>query len=198
MPIEHYPFTLPPLPYAYNALEPYIDTETMYYHHDKHFAAYVDNLNKALIPYPMLQQLTLEQLLSPLTPLPAEAQDAILHNAGGVYNHTLYFAELMPKSPSEHQPSRTLEEAITLTFGSPERFKATFNAAALEVFGSGWVSLVLTQEGGLEIIQLHNQEVALPARTLITIDVWEHAYYLKYKNARADYVNSWWNVVRVP
>ena len=195
-----YPYTLPPLPYAYNALEPFIDADTLYYHHDKHFQAYVDNLNAALKPYPALQTLTLEALLLPETPLPPEARTAILNNAGGVYNHTLYFAGIAPASQPGHQPEGVLLHMLQDEFGSVAQFKDAFTKAALGVFGSGWASLVYTPENKLKIVQLANQDTAIPllATTLLTSDVWEHAYYLKYKNERVTYQNNLWNLLTFP
>lgn len=200
MPYHTYPYELPPLPYAYDALEPYIDAETMHYHHDKHFATYIANLNKALAPYPQLQKLTLEQLLATPMRLPAAARTAILHNGGGVYNHALFFQGMAPPSSPGHEPQGAVLEVLRRTFGSFEDFKKVFNEAALKVFGSGWTVLVLTPQGGLQIVNLKNQETLLstPAIPLLYVDVWEHAYYLKYKNARGDYLQNIWNVLTLP
>lgn len=189
-----YPYELPPLPYAYEALEPYIDAETMHYHHDKHFAAYINNLNQALAPYPALQTLTLEQLLARPS-LPSPARDAILHNGGGVYNHHFFFAHLAPPV-GDVRPTEATQ--IQKTFGSWEKFKVAFSTAAAGIFGSGWACLVRTRSGEWKIITLANQEtpVAKRAQPLLLFDVWEHAYYLKYRNVRADYVDALWNVAR--
>lgn len=198
MPYDTYPYELPPLPYAYDALEPHIDTETMRYHHDKHFAAYTVNLNKALEPYPQLQKLTLEQLLS--RPLPTAARESILHNGGGVYNHGKFFDGLAPASKAAQDRNETLSAMLDKTFGSMENFKKTFTQTAMDVFGSGWACLVMTRQGGLKIVTLHNQETVVPmhAAPIILFDVWEHAYYLKYKNERAKYVYNLWDVIITP
>lgn len=200
MPVNTYPYTPQPLPYAYNALEPYIDTETMRYHHDKHYQAYADHLNKALEPYPKLQKLTLEKLLTRSFILPYTTYEAILHNGGGTYNHQLFFQGLAPAGEDVHKPKGYLAATINKTFGSFETFQKQFSEAALDVFGSGWVCLVMTPARRLKIMQLANQETALrsDAKTVILFDVWEHAYYLKYKNARADYVQALWKVVKFP
>lgn len=193
-----YPFALPELPYGYDALEPYIDEETMHYHHDKHFAAYIDNLNKELEPYTNLHNLTLEELLCNPASLPAEARTTILNNAGGVYNHWLFFNGLAPESEDVHEPSGDLMEAIEGYFGSFEEFKNSFEENAMSVFGSGWTVLVSDSEGNLSIRNVKNQDVLLceNLEAIILFDVWEHAYYLKYRNLRADYVKNLWNVIR--
>ncbi|MCL2077085.1 MAG: superoxide dismutase [Oscillospiraceae bacterium] len=193
-----YPFTLPPLPYAYNALEPFIDEETMHYHHDKHFATYIKNLNEALKPYPFLQRLPLEQILCSVRGLPPESRTAILNNGGGVYNHTLFFNGLAPASEDVHMPEGELLEAIEGFFGSFENFKEEFSKSAAEVFGSGWTVLASDQFGNLSIINIKDQETLLceGLEPVILFDVWEHAYYLKYKNERADYIKNLWNVIR--
>ncbi|MCL2638812.1 MAG: superoxide dismutase [Oscillospiraceae bacterium] len=195
-----YPFALPPLPFAYDALEPYIDEETMHYHHDKHFATYIKNLNDALEPYTELHDMTLEQLLCSES-LPEEAQEKILNNAGGVYNHTLFFNLLAPPSEPVHEPAEdsVFMEAINGFFGSFEQFKEQFNASAKEVFGSGWTALVSDSSGNLDIRNIANQDVLFceGLEPVILFDVWEHAYYLKYKNDRAQYVENLWNVIRL-
>ena len=195
-----YPFSLPVLPYPYNALEPYIDEETMHYHHDKHFQTYITNLNKALEPYPKLHGLTLEQLLRNSRYLPRDAYETILRNAGGTYNHDLFFSHLGPAEEQPEVPGERLGKLIDQTFGSFQAFKEKFTAEALSVFGSGWACLALTPRGKLQIMTLHNQDTSLSqnAVPLILFDVWEHAYYLKYKNDRTEYVNNLWNVVRYP
>lgn len=192
---EMYPFQLQPLNYSYDALEPYIDAETVHIHHDKHLKTYVDNLNKALEQYPEYQNWTLEQLVKYYMRLPVALQTAVRNNAGGVYNHNLYF-DLMGK-PNSTQPEGTLLIAIENIFGSVEEFQKLFKAAALAQFGSGWAWLVMDRYGKLKIIQTANQDTPLPQNVcpILLIDVWEHAYYLKYQNRRGDYVNNWWNVV---
>ena len=200
MPYHTYPYELPPLPYAYDALEPFIDAETMHYHHDKHFKAYVDNLNKALEPYPQLQGMTLEQLLSVPMRLPAAARTAILNNGGGVYNHALFFQGMAPPQTPGHIPQGAALDLIQRAFGSFDDFKKVFTDAALKVFGSGWTVLALTPYRTLQIVNLKNQETMLstPSVPLLYVDVWEHAYYLKYKNARAEYLENIWNVLMFP
>ena len=200
MPYNTYPYELPPLPYAYDALEPYIDEQTMHYHHDKHFQTYVDNLNNALEPYPALQRLLLEQLLSGRCNLPRAARTAILHNAGGVYNHTLYFNGLAPAGTGRNTPNERLSMLIDNTLCSFDNFRELFTKNALSVFGSGWTFLTCDCRNRLCIINLKNQDTVVPYRVkpLVIFDVWEHAYYLKYKNLRADYVNGLWNIVNFP
>lgn len=196
-----YPFVLPPLPYPYEALNPYIDTETMHYHHDKHFKTYIDKLNAVLEKYPTLHNMTLTQLLSAnLENLPAEDRTAIMNNAGGVYNHALFFEGLAPASENKHMPVGKLATMIDRDFGSFENFKDAFNRTALNLFGSGWACLALNENGRLEIHPLKNQETAVPLNSecLIQFDVWEHAYYLKYKNDRKNYIDNLWNVIVFP
>ena len=196
MSLLSYPYELPPLPYAYDALEPYVDAETMHYHHDKHFASYINNLNAALKPYPALQSMPLDALLT--RPLPQAARTDILRNAGGVYNHKFFFEHLSP--PDGNGPDPMLEARIEARWGSFQAFRDEFTKAALSVFGSGWACLA--QRGGhLSIVTLANQETVLSpdlfrAAPIMLMDVWEHAYYLKYKNARADYIKALWNVVK--
>lgn len=204
---KKYPFELPPLPYPHEALEPYIDTETMHYHHDKHFKTYVDNLNAALAPYPELHKLTLEQILMNPHELPPDAATPILRNAGGVYNHDLYFKKLAPGREKSFQnvfphnmkniPTGQLAKDIDDTFGSFKSFKIIFSANAKNVFGSGWTYLVRKNDGTLEIVSTQNQDTPLMmgCTPIIIFDVWEHAYYLKYRNERANYIENLWNIV---
>ncbi|GHV38929.1 superoxide dismutase [Clostridia bacterium] len=194
-----YPYALPPLPYAYDALEPYIDAETMHYHHDKHFQTYVNNLNAALKPYPYLQTKTLAQLLRSPQALPRAAATAILHNGGGAYNHNLFFNGLAPASAEKHAPAGRLEQQINRDFKSFDNFKTAFNAQAGAVFGSGWTALAQNLRGTLQIVSFPNQDTLITKglRVLLLVDVWEHAYYLKYKNARADYLTAIWNVLKL-
>jgi len=194
-----YPFSLPPLPYAYDALEPYIDEETMHYHYDKHFAGYIDKLNHALEPYDFLHDLPLEQILCSENGLPPEARTDIMNNAGGVYNHSLFFDLLAPADVDVHEPQGTLLEAIEGFYGSFESFKEEFSKQAGAVFGSGWTVLASDTEGNLSIVNVENQDVLLcqGLEPVILFDVWEHAYYLKYKNDRADYIKNLWNVIRL-
>jgi len=193
MPFNRYPYELPPLPYEYNALEPYIDKDTMYYHHDKLFQAYVDNLNHALRNNPRLQRLNLTQLLRMQRALPVD----IGRYAGGVYNHTLFFDRL---SPNPNPPQGELLQLINQTYHSFDRFKQLFTQEAMKVFGSGWTFLTITPQGTLKIVNKANQNTPLAdnERPIISFDIWEHAYYLQYKNLRADYVEQLWNVITFP
>ena len=192
------PFKLPPLPYAYDALEPHIDAETMHIHHDKHHAAYVANLNKALMDWPEYQSRlfwpTVESLLKDLNIVPENIRTAVRNNGGGHYNHSLFWQ--MMKKDGGGEPSGDLAKAIDAAFGSFSAFKENFGKAALGQFGSGWAWLVLDGKA-LKIEPTPNQDTPLSSgkMPLLGLDVWEHAYYLKYQNKRADYVNAWWNVV---
>ena len=186
--IKKYPFVLDPLPYTYNHLEPVIDKETMEIHHDKHHQAYTDNLNKATESQTDLQGKNLEELL-------ASEVAAIKNNAGGVWNHD-FFWESMAK-PGSSKMSEVLKVELEKAFASVEEFISKFEAAALGRFGSGWAWLGQNKDGGLEILSTANQDNPLVDgfTPLLAIDVWEHAYYLKYKNKRVDYVKAWWQVV---
>jgi len=210
---EHYPFTLMPLPYAYNALEPYIDETTMRLHHDKHLKTYVDNLNAALKDYPELHRWNLEQLLYYIDRVPEAGRTAVKHNGGGVYNHNLYFTSLSPKSPHGDftQPLQTnaeifpqhgggLAQALQAKFGGFDAFKQQFKKEALNVFGSGYACLAADKEGGLQIVPVKNQDTVLPLDLfpLLPLDVWEHAYYLKHYNERAAYIDDWFRVADWP
>ncbi len=190
----NYPFQAEALPYDYNALEPYLSEEILHYHHDKHYVTYVNKLNELLKNYPNLQNMTLEELLIHTDELPNEAKTSILNNAGGVYNHELYFA-CMNSSDCE-LPTDKLALAMNAAFGSVDQFKAEFTAAAINQFGSGYAWLILSN-GKLEIIATPNQDVPIsPTVTpLLCIDVWEHAYYLQYQNRRPDYVENWFNLI---
>lgn len=195
-----YPFSLPPLPYDYDALEPYIDAETMHYHHDKHFQTYINNLNKVLEKYPGMQELTLQQILMRPVGLPPDDRDAVLNNAGGVYNHALFFDGMAPASQGGHEPPDRLFSQIKTNFGTLEKLKEQLTEAALGVFGSGWACLGLTRQGKLRILTLKNQETAIRQwiTPLLMVDVWEHAYYLKYKNNRKEYAENLWHVLVFP
>jgi superoxide dismutase, Fe-Mn family len=188
------PFTLPPLPYAYDALEPFIDAQTMQIHHDKHHAAYVANLNKAVADYPNLGEKPIEELLKDLSAVPEKIQTAVRNNGGGHYNHSLFW--LMMKKDGGGEPAGDLAGAIDASFGSFSVFKGNFSKAALGQFGSGWAWLVHDGKQ-LKIEPTANQDTPLSAgRTpLLGLDVWEHAYYLKYQNKRVDYIAAWWSVV---
>lgn len=191
---QKYPFKLAPLPYAYEALEPHIDAETMHYHHDKHLQTYIDNLNKTLADHPTYHQMTLAQLLTDLDRLPADIRTAVRNNAGGVYNHELYFDLLCPNCP---QPQGKFLEAVNTQFGDVKQMLAQLRAAALGQFGSGFAWLILQPNGKLLIQGLPNQDnpMSCCGYPLLTADVWEHAYYLKYKNLRADYFDNWAQVI---
>lgn len=190
-----YPYTLPELGYAYDALEPHIDQETMNIHHTKHHQAYIDNLNKALITHPDLQQKTLEELLKAIPSLPESVRTQVRNHGGGHYNHSFFWKILAPGG--EQQPSGTLLADITTTFGSFDAFKAKFDEAAKSCFGSGWAWLCLDQHNKLVVIATQNQDnpITNNMRPILGIDVWEHAYYLKYQNRRADYIAAWWHVI---
>lgn len=189
-------FTLAPLPYAPEALEPVIDAETMRIHHGKHHQAYVDNLNKAVAADPALAGMGLEELVARAGTLPA----AIRNNAGGHWNHT-FFWETMAPVAQVGAMSPALEAAITAQFGSVDKFKAAFKAAGTARFGSGWVWLIVGADGKLAITSTPNQDNPLmdvaevKGTPVLGNDVWEHAYYLKHQNRRADYLDGWWQVV---
>jgi Fe-Mn family superoxide dismutase len=188
------PFTLPPLPYAYNALEPHIDEQTMRIHHDKHHGTYVTNLNTALESHPDLQKKSLEQLLADLDTLPEGIRTAVRNNGGGHANHTMFWEIMAPGGAKE--PSGPLADAIGKAFGDVTKFKEQFAKACAGRFGSGWAWLVFDR-GALSIESTPNQDSPLMAgkAPVLGCDVLEHAYYLKYQNRRADYVTAWWNVV---
>ncbi|MBS5949273.1 MAG: superoxide dismutase [Clostridium sp.] len=188
-------FELKPLPYAYDALEPYIDKETMMLHHDKHEKAYLDNLNKAISKYPELYKMGIEGMLKDLNSVPEDIRETVKNNAGGVYNHEFFWSIM---SPEQNQtPSGDLLKAINKDFQSFDNFKTKFKEAALGRFGSGWAFLVKDKDGKLSIISTANQDspISQGLTPILGIDVWEHAYYLKYQNKRGDYIDNWWNVV---
>lgn len=190
------PFTLPPLPYAADALEPYIDKQTMEIHHDKHHGGYVNNLNKALESAPQLAGKSLEELLANNCAIvPDNIKTAVRNNAGGHANHSMFWQILAPKAGG--QPSGKLADALKNAFGGFDQFKEKFAAAAASRFGSGWAWVVKDSSGKLDIISTANQDSPLMEGKfpVIGLDVWEHAYYLKYQNRRADYISAWWNLV---
>jgi len=189
------PFTLPPLPYDYSALEPHIDEQTMRIHHDKHHAAYVNNLNAALEPHPDLQAKSIEAILGDLGAVPEAIRTAVRNNGGGHYNHTLFWEIMIPGGPSA--PEGKLADAITRTFGGFDSFKEQFTKAGITRFGSGWAWLSVAKDGALVLESTPNQDTPLMEGKVPVLgcDVWEHAYYLKYQNRRPDYVAAWWNVV---
>ncbi len=190
-----YPFTLPPLPYAYNALEPHIDAQTMTLHHTKHHQAYIDNVNKALQEAPEYQKYTLEELIANIDALPTSIRERVRNNGGGHFNHTLFWELMSPQGGG--MPTEVVAQAINQSFGSFAAFKEQFEKAAQGRFGSGWEWLCMTPEKKLVIISTANQDAPLAQGyyPILALDVWEHAYYLKYQNKRVDYMSAWWNVV---
>lgn len=189
------PFSLPALPYAYDALEPYIDAETMQIHHDKHHQAYVNNLNKAIAAHPELGKQPVEMLIRNLSSVPEDIRTAVRNNGGGHYNHTLFWVTL--KKNNAAGPGGELGKDVDRAFGSYPAFKDHFTKAALGVFGSGWAWLSLDANKRLLIESTPNQDSPLTTghQPVFGIDVWEHAYYLKYQNKRADYVAAFFNVI---
>ncbi|MBS0251982.1 MAG: superoxide dismutase [Proteobacteria bacterium] len=189
------PFKLPPLPYAYGALEPNIDAQTMQLHHDKHHAAYVKNLNAALKDHSQLASRPLEELLVKLNDVPEEIRMTVRNNGGGHANHSMFWEIMGP--PSGTGPDGELKAAIDKDFGGLDGLQAKFNAAGGKVFGSGWVFVTVDKDGKLALVSKPNQDTPLMegGRVLMGNDVWEHAYYLKYQNKRAEYLKAWWNVV---
>ncbi len=190
-----YPFVLPPLPYAYNALEPHIDTLTMEIHHTKHHKKYVDELNSALKDYPELHTKTLEELLKDLDAIPESIRTAVRNNAGGHYNHSFFWKIMSPDGGGE--PQGELLEKMNKYFNDFKSFKEQFTAAAKKVFGSGWAWLCSDKKGDLLVTTTGNQDspISQGLVPLLGLDVWEHAYYLKYQNRRPEYIDAWWNVV---
>jgi Fe-Mn family superoxide dismutase len=186
--------TLPPLPYAFDALEPYIDAKTMEIHHDKHHNAYVTNLNKALESAPDLQSLSVENLLAQISKVPETIRTAVRNNGGGHMNHSMFW-KIMKKGGGG-EPKGRVAEAIQSTFGSFADFKTKFSQAGVTRFGSGWAWL-LVKDGKLSVESTPNQDnpVMSGGKPVMGLDVWEHAYYLKYQNRRPDYIEAWWNVV---
>jgi Fe-Mn family superoxide dismutase len=189
-----YPFELPPLGYGFDALAPFIDAETMELHHDKHHQAYVDKLNAALKDQEDLQNLTIEELLAKVDSLPDAIKSAVRNNGGGHANHSMFWTIM--KKNENGKPSGALAEAIDRDFGSFEDFKTKFNDAGVKQFGSGWVFLI-ANNGKLEIKSMPNQDTPLMQNVtpILGNDVWEHAYYVTYRNRRPEYLKAWWNVV---
>ena len=193
---DHYPFSLPPLPYPYSALEPDISAKTLCFHHDKHFAAYIDGLNRLLEPCPAYHDWSLEQLVRDWAALPAEIRQGVRNNAGGAFNHDLYFHALRALPSSAPLPP--LDGAIRRDFGGLDGLRSAMKSAALSVFGSGWVFLCVSPDGGLTLQKTANQDTVPPLTPLLGCDVWEHAYYLQYQNRRADYFDAWWRLIDWP
>ncbi|GIW11093.1 MAG: superoxide dismutase [Chloroflexi bacterium] len=189
------PFELPPLPYDFNALEPYIDARTMEIHHDRHHGTYVNNLNAAIEKHPELAGKSLEELLRDLNAVPEDIRTAVRNNGGGHWNHSMFWQIMGPRGGGE--PEGDLANAIRHHFGSFAEFKNLVNQAGLGRFGSGWAWVTVEPGGGLRIESTPNQDTpAMEGRVpILGIDVWEHAYYLLYQWRRADYLNAWWNVV---
>ena len=187
-------YTLPDVPYAYDALEPYIDEETMHLHHDKHHNTYVTNLNAAIEKYPELGEKTIEELLSDMDAIPTDIKTAVRNNGGGHANHSFFWEIMAPNAGGE--PTGEIKEAINEAFGDFSSFKEEFKKAAAGRFGSGWAWLVM-ENGKLAITSTANQDSPLmEGKTpILGLDVWEHAYYLKYKNVRPDYIAAFWNVI---
>jgi len=188
-------FELSPLPYNYDALEPYIDAQTMQLHHDMHHQTYVNNLNAAVGKYPDLQSKSPEELIKDLNNLPQDIVSAVRNNGGGHVNHTMFWQIMAPNAGAE--PTGPIADAIRENFGDFESFKQRFNDAGTKQFGSGWVWLVRTSDGKIEITSTPNQDSPMTSGHIPIMgnDVWEHAYYLKYQNKRAEYLKQWWNVV---
>jgi len=189
------PFTLPALAYDVAALEPHIDAQTMTIHHGKHHAAYVTNANNALNDHSALQSLSAVELLSKITETPDSIRQALINNVGGHANHTLFWEIMTPGGATA--PSGALGAAISATFGDVDKLKAAINDAGMKRFGSGWSWLVADASGAIKVISTPNQDspIMQGLTPLLGVDVWEHAYYLKYQNRRADYLAAWWSVV---
>lgn len=188
------PYSLPPLPYDYNALEPHIDEQTMRIHHDKHHGAYVNNLNAAVEKHAQLQNKSVEELLKSINTVPEDIRAAVRNNGGGHANHTMFWEIMGPHKGGA--PTGAIGDAIKATFGSFDAFKTQLNDAGAKRFGSGWAWLV-DAGGKLVVESTANQDSPLMEgkRPILGVDVWEHAYYLKYQNRRADYLAAWWNVI---
>ncbi len=194
------PHILAPLPYPLNALEPHMDAKTLEIHHDKHHATYVNNLNKALEKHPALQSKTLEQLLTDLKSVPEDIRAAVRNNGGGHANHILFWETMSAKGGGK--PAGALADAIGKKFGGFDAFKEKMSATAVAQFGSGWGWLCIGDDGDLCVCSTPGHDnpimrgvVSCPGKPILVVDVWEHAYYLKYQNRRADFVNAWWNAV---
>jgi Fe-Mn family superoxide dismutase len=188
-------FTLPKLPYAYDALEPFIDAKTMQIHHDLHHGAYVKNLNAALADYPKLLSKSVVQLMREIDEVPEKVRTAVINNGGGHANHSMFWLIMGPKAGGE--PTGALAKAIDASFDSFAKFQTKLTDAATRRFGSGWGWLVVDSKGKLDVFSTANQDTPLMKgqTPILGLDVWEHAYYLKYQNKRADYIKAWWNTV---
>jgi Fe-Mn family superoxide dismutase len=188
-------FTLPPLPYAYNALEPYIDAKTMEIHHTKHHQTYITNVNNALKDHPKLQELSVDELVSQLDSVPESIRTVVRNNGGGHSNHSMFWLSMKPGGGGE--PSGALADAITADLGGFAAFKEALAKAATTRFGSGWAWLSLGKDGKLTVTSTPNQDSPLMEglTPILGLDVWEHAYYLNYQNRRPDYIGAWWNTL---
>ncbi|MGY4687766.1 superoxide dismutase [Petrotoga sp. DB-2] len=188
-------FELPELRYSYDDLEPYIDATTMEIHHTKHHGGYVKNLNAALEKYPEWASKSIEDILKDLDNIPADIRTTVRNNGGGHYNHSLFWTIMGPNGGGK--PSGKLAESIDKTFGSFDKFKEEFSNAAATRFGSGWAWMVLDNYGHLSILSTPNQDnpIMYSLKPVLGLDVWEHAYYLKYQNRRPEYIQAWWNIV---
>ena len=188
-------YELPPLPYPFAALEPHIDAKTMEIHHDKHHQAYITNANNALKDYPDLAAKPVEELIANLSAVPEAIRGAVRNNDGGHANHSFFWKIMGPNAGGE--PKGKLADTIKSTFGGFDQFREKFQAAGVGRFGSGWAWLVLNKQGKLEITSTPNQDNPIMdgLKPVLGVDVWEHAYYLKYQNRRPDYLKAWWNVV---
>lgn len=202
MPAEYdtavYPFSLSPLPYPLDALEPHIDARTMEVHHQGHHKGYVDKLNAALKAHEDLQKIPLKSLITNITKLPEAVRTEVQNQGGGNYNHSMFWTLMSPNGGGE--PTGALAEAINEKYGSFDAFKSAFSKAAEKAFGSGWVWLCVDKENKLTIIETPDQNNPLTGglTPILGLDVWEHAYYLKYQNKKVDYIDAWWNVVNWP
>ena len=206
MPRKEGKFEAAPLPYAYDALLPSIDAETMHLHHDKHYAAYTKKLNDALDKAPELKSKSIEDLLSEIKTLPEAVRKVLRNNGGGYYNHSLFWQMMTPPATQDTanggEPGGELGKEIASAFGSFKEFKTKFSEEAATIFGSGWAWLVAAEGGALKITSTPNQDspimkdtAEVPGKPILGLDVWEHSYYLKYKNERPKYIEAWWNVV---
>lgn len=190
-------FFLPDLPYEYHSLEPFIDAETMRIHHSKHHAAYVKNLNDVLVGNDALLNTDINDILKDLALIPEDIRQKVINNGGGHANHSLFWAIIAPAEKTKKEPEGKLAEALEINFGDFPSFKELFTKTAVSRFGSGWAWLVVYGDGRLEILDTPNQDTPLSKgkTPILTLDVWEHAYYLKYQNRRAEYIEAWWNVI---
>lgn len=189
-------FTVPDLPYDYDALAPYISAQIQQLHHDKHHQAYVDNLNKALEKHPDWQNKSIEEIITSLDQVPEDVRTMVRNNGGGHYNHSMFWEMMAPKNGTGQEPTGTLLDKIQHAFGDIATFKEQFGTGATKIFGSGWQWLVV-DNGEVKLMSTPNQDSPLTQgfTPILGLDVWEHAYYLQYYNKRADYIDAWWNIV---